>query len=97
MKKITVASMAALMAITAALPIATTSAEARNRGRNIAIGAGILLGAAALAASSNRAYANDYRPRGRSGFWSTCRKWLRQCNNGNDWSCEKYETRGCTE
>ena len=101
MKQVISFSLAALIAVTAIIPATSTDAEAR-RGRNVAIGAGIILGAAALAAAanSNRAYADDrgyYRSSGRSGFWRTCRKWYRQCDNGNDYACEKYETRGCTE
>jgi hypothetical protein len=34
---------------------------------------------------------------GRQSFWAKCDRWLRECNNGYDYSCEKYETRGCTE
>ncbi len=99
MKKFVSASLAALVAVTAIIPATSTVAEARNRGRNVAIGAGIILGAAALAAAANnnRAYGGEYRSGGRSGFWRTCRKWYRQCSGGNDYACEKYETRGCTE
>jgi hypothetical protein len=92
--------LSALVALTAAMPTLSTPAEARNKGAKIA--AGVVLGAAALAiiANQNKANAGNYygesRPR-RSGFWSTCNKWYRQCSNGNNWSCEKYETRGCTE
>lgn len=95
MNKFVSASLAALMAVTAIIPASSTVAEAR-KGRNLAIGAGIILGAAALAAAANSANAGSYR-RSRSGFWATCRKWYRQCDNGNDYACEKYETRGCTE
>jgi hypothetical protein len=104
MKQLISLSLAALIAVTAVIPASSTVAEAR-RGRNIAIGAGIILGAAALAAAanSNRAYAGDReyrsysRSSGRSGFWERCRRWYRQCDRGNDYACEKYETRGCTE
>lgn len=96
MRKFVSASLAALMAVTAMIPVSTTSAEAGRRGRNIAIGAGVILGAAALAAAANGARADGYRYR-RSGFWQTCRKWYRQCSDGYDYACEKYETRGCTE
>ena len=68
------------------------------------VAAGVVLGAAALAiiASQNKANAGEYRGEGRhhgrrSGFWNTCNKWYNQCSNGNNWACEKYETRGCTE
>ena len=102
MKHVISFSLAALIAATAISP-ATSTAAATRRGLNIAIGAGIVLGAAALAAAANtnRAYADDrgyyYRSNSRSGFWRTCRKWYRQCDAGNDYACEKYETRGCTE
>lgn len=96
MKKFVSASLAALLAVTAMIPATSTVAEARNRGRNVAIGAGIILGAAALAAAANRSEARGYRS-DRRGFWATCRKWYRQCDAGNDYACEKYETRGCTE
>lgn len=94
MNKFVSASLAALMAVTAIIPASSTVAEAR-KGRNLAIGAGIILGAAALAAAANNANAGSYRRS--NGFWATCRKWYRQCDRGNDYACEKYETRGCTE
>jgi hypothetical protein len=100
MNKPLTSALAGLMAISALIPATTTTAEAR-RGRGLAIGAGVLIGAAALAAaaSNSRAYAGErrYYRDDDSGFNYTCRKWLRQCNNGNDYSCEKYETRGCTD
>lgn len=94
MNKFVSASLAALMAVTTLIPATSTDAEAR-RGRNLAIGAGVVLGAAALAAAASRADARDYRYRRSSGFYATCRKWYRQCEYGNDYACEKYETRGC--
>lgn len=95
MNKFVSASLAALMAVTTIIPATTTSADAGRRGRNIAIGAGVVLGAAALAAAASRAEARDYSYRRSSGFYATCRKWYRQCEYGNDYACEKYETRGC--
>ena len=101
MKKFTSVALATLMALSAAIPVTTTSAEARNRGAKIA--GGVILGAAALAiiANSNRAnasgYNNGYRNGRSNGFWATCNKWYRQCDRGNNYACEKYETRGCTE
>jgi hypothetical protein len=96
MKKFVSAALAALLAVTAMIPATSTVAEAGHRGRNVAIGAGIILGAAALAAAANRSEAHGYRS-GRSGFWATCRKWYRQCEGGYNYACQKYETRGCTE
>ncbi|MEQ1669870.1 MAG: hypothetical protein ABL893_03335 [Hyphomicrobium sp.] len=99
MKRFATFAMTALLAASTAIPAVSTPAEARNRGAKIA--AGVVLGAAALAiiANQNRANASEYRGerRSRSGFWRTCDKWLNQCNRGNNYACEKYETRGCTE
>ncbi|MBR2536248.1 MAG: hypothetical protein IKE66_09280 [Hyphomicrobium sp.] len=95
MNKFVSASLAALIAVTAVLPASSTVADARRTGRNLAIGAGVILGAAALAAAANSANARSYRRS--NGFYATCRKWYRQCDRGNDYACEKYETRGCTE
>lgn len=90
MKKLATTSLAAVMAVSAVMMSMTTSAEAR-RGRNLAIGAGVVLGAAALAAAANRAEAREYR---RSGWRSRCRRWYHRCEDGSDWACEKYE-RNC--
>lgn len=99
MRKLANAVALAALAATALLPVTSTPADAKNKGAKIA--AGVVLGAAALAilANQNKANAGDYGERrsGRSGFWRTCEKWLGQCNNGNNYACEKYETRGCTE
>ncbi len=101
MKKLATSALAVLMAFSAAIPVATTSAEARNRGAKIA--GGIILGAAALAiiANSNRANAGEYRRSGdygrRDGWRSQCRRWYNRCQDGSNWACEKFETRGCTE
>jgi hypothetical protein len=100
--KVILTSVIALAAFSALAPI--ESAEAGRRGRNIA--AGVLVGAAALAIIAGSANANNrnsgYRSNsgyggGRQSFWAKCDRWLRECNNGYDYSCEKYETRGCTE
>lgn len=97
MKNITATALAALMAFSALVPVMDSAAEAR-RGRNRAIVGGVILGAAALAiiANSNSARASSYGSR-RNSFAYTCNKWYNQCSNGNDYACEKYETRGCTE
>jgi hypothetical protein len=96
MTKITTTALAALMAFTALVPVMDDAAEARRRNR--AIVGGVILGAAALAiiANSNSARADGYGRR-RNSFAYTCNKWYNQCTNGNDYACEKYETRGCTE
>lgn len=93
MKRILYSALVALTAISAALPVVTTSAEAR-RGRGLAIGAGVVLGATALAiaGSRNRAYAGDryYEDDGDR----QCRRWRHRCNDGSDWACSKYD-RNC--
>lgn len=89
---------AALVAFGGLVAAIDNPAEAGRR-KGAAIAAGVVLGvaAAAIIANSNRAYADD-RPRyRRSGWRATCDRWLRQCDRGNDYSCEKFETRGCTE
>ena len=103
MKKFTVSALAALTAVVALAPATSTPADARNRGAKVAVG--VLAGAAALAiiANSNSARASNYgHRRGHrgyddGGFARTCNKWYRQCDNGNNYACEKFETRGCTE
>ncbi len=98
MNKLTASALAALMAVTAVIPATTQPAEARRRGA--AIVGGVILGAAALAiiANSNRARADDgyYAPR-RSRWQIRCDNWYSRCENGSNYACEQYETRGCTE
>lgn len=91
MKKFIYSSLVALTAISAAIPVVTTNAEARRghgHGRGLAIGAGVLLGAAALAAGSRRSYAGD---RHYYNGGSQCRRWRWRCNDGSDWACDKYD------
>lgn len=102
MRTFAILTAAASLVLTTALPAMTTPAEAKNKGAKVA--AGVVLGAAALAiiASQNKANAGGYSEgrserSGRSGFWRTCEKWYAQCSDGNDYACQKYETRGCTE
>lgn len=99
MKSLTATALAALLALGAALPVTTQPAEARHRGA--AIAGGVILGAAALAiiANSNRAHASEYSSSDeRHERWVRHCNWLyRSCERGNDDSCEKYETGGCTE
>ena len=82
-------------------------ADHRHRGRNAAVG--IIAGAAALAiiANSNRAHASDYDDGDEEHHHhrrvyryieddgeGQCRRWRHRCNEGSDWSCEKFE-RNC--
>ena len=101
MHKMTTAAVAALMAAGAVLPATTSPADAGHRHRTRNIVGGVVLGAAALAiiANSNRARASGYGGYSsrRSDFYRTCNKWYYQCTDGNNYACEKYETRGCTE
>lgn len=80
--------------------IDTADAGKRSR-RNAAIGvaAGLAtLAIIAAASSSKKAHANEgYRRRGHGGGENYCARLLRRCNNGSNYSCEKYETGGCTE
>lgn len=95
MKRVLTTTMvAAVMAFTAMAPVTSTPAEARNRGAKVA--AGVILGVAALAiiansSSSARASGN------RESFAHKCHRWYNECTNGRNSSCEKFETRGCTE
>ncbi|OYW54214.1 MAG: hypothetical protein B7Z29_13150 [Hyphomicrobium sp. 12-62-95] len=87
---------AALVAFGGLAAAIDSPAEAGRKGRNIAVGVAVGIAAAAIIANSNRAYASDRGYR-RSGWRSRCNRWLRECDRGNDYSCEKFETRGCTE
>lgn len=94
MKKFATSSLAALMAVSAVIPAVTTSAEARNRGRNVALG--VLGGAAALAiiaGSSRRAHASDYEDNYDDGD-RQCRRWRYRCEDGSSWACRKFD-RNC--
>ena len=94
MKRVLYSALVALTAIGAVLPVATTSAEARRGyGRGLAIGAGVVLGATALAiaGSRNRAYAGDRYDDDGGG---QCRRWRHRCRDGSDWACRKYD-RNC--
>jgi hypothetical protein len=97
LRKLPTLSLIALTAFAALAPVTTAPAEARNRGAKIA--AGVIIGAAALAiiaANSNSARAQG-QPR-RSSYVNRCQRWYNECTDqGIDYSCEKYETRGCTE
>jgi hypothetical protein len=87
---------AALVAFAGSIVAIDNPADAGRKGRNIAVGVALGVAAAAIIANSNRAYASDRGYR-RSGWRSRCNRWLRECDRGNDYSCEKFETRGCTE
>ncbi len=98
MKKSAAVALSALTLFSALAPVLSTEAEARRRHRGAWIAGGIALGvaAAAIAANSNRAYADDgYYYRRARGFGYSCRKWYRQCEDGYDYACEKFERRGC--
>ena len=90
MYKFTATTIAALMAAVAVMPATSSPADARHRGRNVAIG--VLTGAAALAiiANGNRAHASDYD----DGDYNQCRRWRHRCDDGSDWACRKYD-RNC--
>lgn len=84
MKTLATTSLAALMAMFAVMPASTTPAEARH-GRGLAIGAGVVLGAAALAAAA------EARDRRGYSWRRQCRRWYIRCEDGSDWACEKYD------
>lgn len=92
MKKSITTLAAALMLAGAILPTVSTSAEAR-KGRNTALAAGVVLGVAAAALLSSGAQA---RPR-RTNWQRYCSNLYNKCINGSNYSCQKYETGGCTE
>jgi hypothetical protein len=98
MKSFVSATMAALIAISAALPATTQPTEARNRGAKIA--AGVILGAAALAiiANSGRAHAanrDDDEDFEQKRFERNCRKLKRHCNNGDESACDEWFQNTC--
>lgn len=95
MKRPTAILAAALVAFAGSVAVIDSPAEAGKKGRRAAgIAAGVAVGvaAAAIIANSNRAYASDRGYR-RSGWRSRCNRWLRQCDYGNDYACEKFENR----
>lgn len=57
-----------------------------RRGRGVAIGAGVALGVLGAIAASE-AYARDRR------YESRCHRWRRQCYNGSDRACWRFENR----
>ncbi len=97
MQRQTSTFIAAVAAFAALVPLLDSPAEAsRRRAAGIAAGVAVGIAAAAIIANSNRAYADDRGYR-RSNWRARCDRWLRQCDRGNDYACEKFETRGCTE
>lgn len=91
------AAFAAALALSAALmPAFSAPAEARHRHHGAGLAAGIALGviAGAIIAGSRSARADNYEHR---RWVNRCNRWYRQCQDGNDYACEKFETRGCTE
>jgi hypothetical protein len=98
MKAFVTASLAALIAITAALPATIYPAEARNRGAKIA--AGVILGAAALAiiANSKNAQAQDSddgSDHRLNQYQRRCKRLEDRCNDGSQRACDRYED-ACT-
>jgi hypothetical protein len=97
MKQILSATMAALIAISAALPATTQPAEAKKRGAKIA--AGVILGAAALAiiANSKNAHAaeQDDEAAQQARFERNCRKLKRHCRNGDQSACDEWFENTC--
>ena len=95
MKRTTSVLAAALIAFGGMIAVIDDPAEAGRKGRRAAgIAAGVAVGvaAAAIIANSNRANARErvYR---RSSWRARCDRWLRQCDYGNDYACEKFEVR----
>jgi len=87
-KRMSVLALAALLAVTAALPLAAP-AEAKNRtGRNIAIGAAVGITALAIAGAAANAEPRRYEPRVSR---QDCRRWARHCDQGSGWACNKYD------
>lgn len=96
--------MTALMAFTIGVTAFIDTADAGKRSRrNAVVGVGVGLAALAIiaaASQSKKSYAGErsYRKSGyRGGGRNYCGNLLRRCQNGSNWSCEKYETGGCTE
>lgn len=89
-KAMTTKLMVALVAFSAIAPVSVAEAKYR-RGARIATGIAIGVTAAALLAASSR------RSHARSHYVNACNRWYRSCVRGNDYACEKFETRGCTE
>lgn len=92
MKRSAAILASALVAFAGSVAVIDSPAEAGRKGRNIAAGVVLGVAAAAIIANSNRAYASDRGYR-RSGWRSRCNRWLRQCDYGNDYACEKFENR----
>ena len=96
MPRTSATAMAALAAFAMLIPVLDDAAEAKKRHRGAGIAAGVVLGVAAAAIIANsgsaRADSSSHRK-----WVRRCNRWYNQCMDGNDYSCEKYETRGCTE
>jgi hypothetical protein len=95
MKAFVSASLAALIAITAALPATTQPAEARNRGAKIA--AGVILGAAALAIIGNSGGAHaqdrddDAAAVAQQRLIRRCQRLADRCSDGRQSACDRQE------
>ncbi len=89
---------AAIIAFGGLIAAIDSPAEAGRSARRAAgIAAGVAVGIAAAAIIANRAEARERRAYRRSSWRQRCDRWLWECDRGNDYSCEKFETRGCTE
>lgn len=66
-------------------------AEARHRGRNLAIGLGAAAATAVIIGSASRAHADDYYYRRR--FRMSCGELADRCDAGSGWACDRYERR----
>jgi len=62
----------------------------RRRGRGAAIAGGIALGIIGAIAASEAARAEESRE---NRWRRRCNRLRRQCRNGNDWACDRWEDR----
>lgn len=60
----------------------------RRRRHGGAIAGAIALGVLGAIAASEAARANDRRAHRHA---RSCRKWLRKCDRGSDWACDKFD------
>jgi hypothetical protein len=90
-KCISALALAALIAFSAAVPLAAP-AEAKNRtGRNIAIGAAVGITALAIAGAAANAEPRRYERYEPRVSRQDCRRWARHCDQGSGWACNKYD------
>ncbi len=89
--RISALALAALMAFSAALPVATTAEAKNNTGRNVAIGAAVGITALAIAGAAANAEPRRYDRYEPRVSRQDCRRWARHCDQGSGWACGKYE------